>query len=542
MRTSKRTGIAAIVCVALAGATIIQTFSWNQTSHYALIRSIAQGTPHIDKYKRQTGDKAEYKGHWYSSRAPGLAFVTIPAYGALLAVHGPQIARHAKAQRGADEMVWALTLWGAVLPGLALLLLVRWMGERFEPGYGTAAAATLGLGTLVLPLSTLLFSHVFTALLGFAAFCLLLREREGEESLPKLFIAGLMIGYAIATEYPLLFTGVVLGIYVMSRAWRDWRRPLVYAGAVAIGVIPLAIYDKWAFGSWTHVAYADLPRHQSGFFGIRPPSFETFITLLFSSRGLLILSPVLIMGVIGTVMLYRRGRRAEALVITGVVLAYVAYNSGYYLPFGGGTPGPRFLTTMLPFIAVPMALTWRRFPAQSIALAGISIVIFCLATITHPLIGYETETATWTRYATTHFFQPTIVSVIDGTRSYLAPLPFLILAAAGVVLAVRATPWTAISRTSFAIAAALAGGWALVAIVAPTWLGIDHRALENTHNAGDPKALKLPWGRWPLTHLGLVALGAALALLVVAWWFTGRRPQEETAQPTLREEHAWASQ
>jgi hypothetical protein len=189
-----------------------------------------------------------------------------------------------------------------------------------------------------------------------------------------------------------------------------------------------------------------------------------------------------------------------------------------------------------------MALTWRRFPAQSIALAGISVVIFCLATITHPLIGYETETATWTRYATTHFFQPTIVSVIDGTRSYLAPLPFLILAAAGVVLAVRATPWTAISRTSFAIAAALAGGWALVAIVAPTWLGIDHRALENTHNAGDPKALKLPWGRWPLTHLGLVALGAALALLVVAWWFTGRRPQEETAQPTLREEHAWASQ
>jgi hypothetical protein len=543
VRTRRRTGIAAIVCVALAGATIIQTFSWNQTSHYALLRSISQGTPHIDKYQAQTGDKAEYKGHWYSSRAPGLAFVAIPAYGALLAVHGPQIARHSKALRGADEMVWALTLWGAVLPGLALLLLVRWMGERFEPGYGTAAAITLGLGTLLLPLSTLLFSHVFTALLAFAAFCLLLRERDGPKSLPKLFIAGLMIGYGITTEYPILFAGVVLGIYAMSRAWRDWRRPLVYAGSVAIGVIPLAVYDKWAYGSWTHVAYADLPRHQSGFFGIRPPSFETFVTLLFSSRGLLILSPVLIMGVIGTVMLYRRGRRAEALVITGVVLAYVAYNSGYYLPFGGGTPGPRFLTTMLPFLAVPIALTWRRYPAQTLALASISIVIFSLVTITHPLIGYETETTTWTRYATTHWFQPTIVSAFaNGTRSYAAPLPFIVLAAAAVVLAVRATPWPAISRTSFAIGAAIAGGWALVAIVAPTWLGIDHRALENTHNAGDPKALSLPWGRWPLTHLGLVALGVALALLVVAWWFAGRRPRREPVPVMTREEHAWASQ
>jgi hypothetical protein len=335
---------------------------------------------------------------------------------------------------------------------------------------------------------------------------------------------------------------VVLGLYAMSRAWRDWRRPLVYAGAVAIGVIPLALYDKWAFGSWTHVAYADLPRHQSGFFGVRPPSFETFITLLFSSRGLLILSPILIMGVIGTVLLYRRGRRAEALVITGVVFAYVAYNSGYYLPFGGGTPGPRFLTTMLPFLAVPMALTWRRFPAQSIALAAISVVIFSLATITHPLIGYETETVTWTRYLTTHYFQPTVITAFTGSRSFAAPLLFVALVVAAVVLAARATPWPAISRASFAIAGGIAGAWALVAIVFPTWLGIDHRALENTHKAGDPKALKLPWGDWPLTRLGLGALAATLALLVVAWWFTGRRSQEETAQPTLREEHAWASQ
>ena len=243
----------------------------------------------------------------------------------------------------------------------------------------------------------------------------------------------------------------MLGLYVLSKNWRRIERGLVYAAGVAIGVIPLAIYDKWAFGSFTHVAYADLPRHQSGFFGVRPPSFLTFITLLFSSRGLLTLSPVLIMGVIGTVLLYRRGRRAEALVIAGVAFLYLAYNSGYYLPFGGGSPGPRFLTTMLPFLAAPMALAWRRFPAQTLALAVISVVVYVLATITHPLIGYETETTVWTRYATQHFFQPSILSVFNGTRGFLAPLLFVLLALAAVALAVRATPRPAITYAGLGI-------------------------------------------------------------------------------------------
>jgi hypothetical protein len=122
----------------------------------------------------------------------------------------------------------------------------------------------------------------------------------------------------------------------------------------------------------------------------------------------------------------------------------------------------------------------------------------------------------------------------------IAPLPFVLLAATAVVLAVRATPRPALSWTSLAIGAAIAGGWALFAIVAPTALGIDHRALENTYHAGDIKALHLPWGRWPLTHIGLAALAASLALLALAA-FSNRRPQVERAPIAMREESAWAS-
>ena len=50
-------------------------------------------------------------------------------------------------------MIYLIGLWGNVLPGLLLLLLVWRVAERFEPGYGVAAAVVLGLGTMVLPFS-----------------------------------------------------------------------------------------------------------------------------------------------------------------------------------------------------------------------------------------------------------------------------------------------------------------------------------------------------------------------------------------------------
>jgi hypothetical protein len=46
----RRRGLLAIACLGLAYATVIQSFSWNQTSHYALIRSLAHGTARIDRY------------------------------------------------------------------------------------------------------------------------------------------------------------------------------------------------------------------------------------------------------------------------------------------------------------------------------------------------------------------------------------------------------------------------------------------------------------------------------------------------------------
>ena len=91
---------------------------------------------------------------------------------------------------GETPIVWALTLIAAVIPGVLLLLGVRWAADRFVPGYGTAAAITLGLATIVMIFAAEFFSHVISAALGFAAFCVLMKERDGPMRRSMVFGAG----------------------------------------------------------------------------------------------------------------------------------------------------------------------------------------------------------------------------------------------------------------------------------------------------------------------------------------------------------------
>jgi hypothetical protein len=529
MITRKRLALAAILLVGLANATMIQSFSWNQTSHYDLTRAFNDDKTTIDRYQVNTGDKVKYKGHYYSARAPGLALFTLPFYDALNVVSAESWtdAHVAPPNHPGDEMIYLLGLWANVLPGLLLLLLVWRVAERYEPGYGVVSAVVLGLGTMVLPLSQLLFSHVFTTFLSFAAFWLMLRERDGPPSPMLLALAGLAMGYAFSSEYPTFFAAIVLGLFLLSR--KDSLNPLgvlrrggAYVAGGLVGIIPLLLYNHYAFRSWTHLAYSDVPRQQKGFFGIGAPSLKVLATLLLDSRGLLTISPVLIMGAIGTVMLYRRGRRAEALTIGGICLCFLAYNSGYYLPFGGGFMAPRFLDTLLPFLAFPIALTLKRFPGPTIALAAVSITTTVIATITHPLIGYENEAVTWMRYLSKGFFQPTIASAYGLGRGWGGIWPFLLAAGAAVLAATWATPRLRLSTATLGWGLVALVAWGLFAALAPTLLGIDHAGLQSIYKAGDHTALdlKLHLGsRYPLKTLVPVAVVAGLLALIAARLF-----------------------
>jgi hypothetical protein len=150
-----------------------------------------------------------------------------------------------------------------------------------------------------------------------------------------------------------------------------------------------------------------------------------------------------------------------------------------------------------------------------LALAAVSIVTTVTATITHPLVGYETETVIWTRLLGQGSFQPTIASAFGLGRGWGAIWPFFLAAAAALVLAVRAMPRVRLSSRALLAAVLTLLGWALFAALAPTILGLDHRGLLDIVKAGDQNALHKGFGDYPLRTLapiaaafGFLALGA----------------------------------
>ncbi|MGH2997506.1 MAG: hypothetical protein ACRDM9_14415, partial [Gaiellaceae bacterium] len=230
MTSRTNLGVLAIVVLALGYATFAQGIGWNQNAHFALVRALADGTAVVDPYRDESGDVAWVDGHYYSTKAPGLAFATLPAYVALdrLGLLG-RLASVPGATDASVGTLWALGLVGVVLPAGLLLLLVRRLAGELEPGLGTATALIAGLGTLLLPFATLFFAHALSAFLGFAAFALVWRERRrsGPVRAGRLAAAGLVAGLAITTEYPLALVAVGVGAYALARG-EILRRGLTY--------------------------------------------------------------------------------------------------------------------------------------------------------------------------------------------------------------------------------------------------------------------------------------------------------------------------
>jgi hypothetical protein len=557
-----RPGVAAIVCLGIAWGMLMHSMGWAQLAHFSQVRAFADGQAEIDRWHWETNDKAWIDGHFYSVKSPGLAGLSTPFYLAIDEAGGATLAREAalNARRtesprwaphalmpienygfdvnrataielrteGNAPIVWALTLIGAVIPAVLLLLGVRWAADRLEPGYGTAAAVTLGLGTILMTFASEYFSHVIAAGLGFAAFLVLMRERPGPPSTRMVAAAGLLAGLAITFEYQLGLVAVVLFFYALARSSERLRRAAAYGAGALCGVIPLLAFNLWAFGNPLKLAYSNavdtpgvsghdvLGLNSHGFFGITAPRLDSAVDLLLDSRGLLVVTPIIACCVIGVVLMRSRNR-AEANVIAGVALSYFIYNSGYWLPFGGGTPGPRFLIPALPFLALGLAPAYRRFPALTLGLAIPSALFMLAGVLTFPLIG-DNGTGIWADYFADGALEHTLLTVVGVSNAYLAVAPVVAAALTAIILAARATPRRVVGDIWPAVAAVLT--WALISVIGPSIVDSVNAPLD-----GGPSAL------W------LIAIGTALSLATLVVIRLREQPQP-LAEPALAPEPA----
>ncbi len=157
-------------------AYFYQGGGWNENSRMDLVRALVDDHSfNIDHYHRNTGDKAQFGGHYYSDKAPGLSLAAVPAYALARTLFG-SLDQHTFVVVTSYTVTVLTVGLGSALLGALLFLTVRKLGATRRGA--TIAALGWGLDSIAFPFSTMLFSHQFTALLLFASFVLLFRCRE----------------------------------------------------------------------------------------------------------------------------------------------------------------------------------------------------------------------------------------------------------------------------------------------------------------------------------------------------------------------------
>jgi hypothetical protein len=390
-----------LVLLAVGTLTVIHPPGAQDTSRMCLTQAVAHGQLTADTCLAGNVDRAEFAGHLYPNKAPGLSLAAVPA--AEVVRLRPPSGWHR-----ADLRLWAVRVATGGLALLACALLLGRLAEGLAPGFGGVTLATFAAGTLMASLAVDNFGEVPTAALGFAAFLLAWRGRFAA--------AGLAAGLAVLFEYQAALIALVVGVYVVLSGIRALGR---YACGLAPGVALLGAYNWAAFGSPLHVSYRYVSAQfatdvESGFFGISAPSWHAIRLVLIGSRGLLVHSPVLILAAMGLVVLWRRGMHAEGAVCAFIAIAFLILEFGYFAPYGGDSPGPRYFVPALPFLAVGLAPAFARWRAPAVVLAFLSVLASTAVLLTWPSAVNAAHVYRWSVW-------PELVSfVARGSSSELA--------------------------------------------------------------------------------------------------------------------------
>jgi hypothetical protein len=191
-----------------------------------------------------------------------------------------------------------------------------------------------------------------------------------------LAAAGLSLGCAVwCRPVAILPLALVAG-------WALWRyrgRGIALVAAGAVPVVPLAIVGAVYYGDPSPLRYP-----QSPVFGVDVFGRGIAANLVSPSRGLLVFTPVVLLGVVGVVVgLKRRTLGDLELLATGATALLVVAAACNPVWWAGFAYGPRLLTDVLPFVAVmalPLAALWPQrlgavTPAGAVALAAVAVVV-----------------------------------------------------------------------------------------------------------------------------------------------------------------------
>src|SRR6202140_3656198 len=156
----------------------------NQNSRVDLLRAIVERhTLQIDAYHENTQDKAPFRGHYYSDKAPGLVFLAVPF---ALAARPPlrMFGVDPESPRGEIVLSYAVCAGAVALPTALAGVCLFFLGLRFGGDTSVPALAKLVmcLGTPMWAYASLFWAHALVGACLSFAFAAALKLRESKNA------------------------------------------------------------------------------------------------------------------------------------------------------------------------------------------------------------------------------------------------------------------------------------------------------------------------------------------------------------------------
>lgn len=449
---------------------------WGQNARLDEVLAIVdEQTLSIDSYQFNTKDVAFYNGHYYSVKAPGTTFLSIPAYAAFkVSLKIPPLNRllmslsyYDPSHRSPDHWsqipiaesyfasaLYFVTVFTGALPSAILGVVFYRLLGRFSSRSSHKLGLTLayGLATIAFPYSGAFYGHQLAATFAFTAFYLL-SSQERRPDAKKASWVGLLLGLTVLTEYPTVLIAAILFVYAVYRL----RDPLRIVWILAGGLPPLALlmsYSCAIYGTVLPVSYLYAPHfhkvHHTGLMGITYPRLDALYGITFSPyRGLFFLSPFLLLAIPGFYYFLReRGYRSEALTALAVVLSFFWYNASLFGWADGWAVGPRYLVPMLPFMAFPIIFFLkdrlrRQVPDKKVRwkeILFLSLVAGSFLLVWAETVGGESFPPVYSYHPLTDFALPNYLQgqlarnlgMVIGLPAWFSLLPLLVLLGVGI--------------------------------------------------------------------------------------------------------------
>lgn len=315
----------------------------NVVTRWALTRSLCDHESiAIDRYEFLTNDKALSGGHFYCDKAVLLSAAALPVCFTASALgvgepSGPEGLLTDPARIISERLV----VGGSFL---LLLLALRSMTR------GSALPVlALGLGSILLPYSSLFYAHVPAAALLFLSW---FWQQRGRFAFADA--AGCL---ACALEFPVAALFVVLLLYRKRVSWSPAGAVRLLAFA-CMAFVPQFAHNWLAFGNPFRIGYSlesasAFEGMTTGLFGFGMPDPAALAMLTVSpERGLFFYMPWAALGLAG----FFTGRNFHETLRSDpgplLVCLYIVLFSAYYMPSGGWAFGPRHLIPIVPFLAL----------------------------------------------------------------------------------------------------------------------------------------------------------------------------------------------